>query len=68
MREEISKMEGDVEFKGSNGWFGRFCKRYNLKSRRITGCSKQLPSNAPGIIWSYLESVNDIIDEDGEDK
>lgn len=56
---------GDVEFKGSNGWLDRFCKRYSLKTRRITGFGKDLPGNLSRVIWDHIEEVNDLIDDKG---
>ena len=43
----------------------RFCKRYSLKSRRITGSGKSLPTNAADIIWDYIIDANDLIIEKG---
>ncbi len=62
MREECCKI-GVTNFKCSSGWLNRFCHRYCLTSRRITGSGKQLPSNAPDIIWKYIGDVNDCISE-----
>ncbi len=64
MKEELAVVEV-VEFKGSNGWLDRFCKRYSLTTRRITGTGKELPSNAPEIIWDYIQTVNDNIKKYG---
>ena len=57
MQFEISLLEPRPEFAGSNGWCSRFCKRYNLKSRRITGSGKSLPNDAAQIAWDYIEGV-----------
>ena len=57
---------GVSEFKGSNGWCSRFCQRYSLTSRRITGSGKALPDNAAEIVWDYIEGINDYIFERGK--
>jgi len=53
----------ETEFKGSNGWLDRFCRRFSLKSRRITGTGRILPDNLSEIIWDHIEDMNDLIDE-----
>ncbi len=43
MREKVQALDAGTTFKVSNGWIVRFCSRFRLTSRRITGSGKKLP-------------------------
>ena len=65
LKKMLSELGNAVKFTGSNGWLDRFCKRYSLKTRRITGSGKELPENLVQVIWDHIEEVNDLIDVKG---
>ncbi len=64
MREKVQALDAGTTFKVSNGWIVRFCPRFRLTPRRITGSSKKLPRNAPLIVDTYLRSLASKIHED----
>ena len=55
--------ELDGSFKSSNGWFYNFLKRRRLSRRRITTSGRPLPDDSLEIIDTYLDSVNNLLEE-----
>jgi len=42
--------DSDVQFKESNGWFAKFCSRFNVGKRAVTSIGQSIPDNALSLI------------------
>ena len=66
MKEQLRYIKNNDAFKGSNGWFERFTKRYSIKTRRITSVGRNLPQNMNQTIWDHIDEVNNLISRYGK--